>query len=353
MTKILKTKNEWFRISNFEFRNSSEGGFGLIEIIIVTAIVAVALFGFLQAGIVSLKLLRAEKENLEASLLAEEVLEAVRSVRDESWAGNISWRPDNTSYYPTMVNGKWQLATSSVGLINGTYTASTSFSSVVRDAQDKIAASGASDSGTKKVTARVGWGSHQVTLTTYLTDFQSQLNPASEAKSVSYEGAATDADLGLFPSNNLGDGDPVQSFTTGSAITVTKVELLLKRATSTPSDIYVELRMSPTGTIVGTSQIITGTTIATSSPAWVEFRFPDSVTLNASTIYYIRLRSQPKATDAGSGSIGPINWSYTQTASSPYAGGTAIRYVGKLSNPNDAGQTMSQYDFGFRVYALQ
>ena len=329
-----------------------QNGFGLVEIIIVTAIVTVALFGFLQAGTLALKLLRNERQNLEASLLAEEAVEAVRSVRDESWAGNIAWRPNGTLYYPTVINGKWQMATSSPGFINGMYVRSVSFNQVFRNASDQIAPSGTNDPGTKKVTAVVAWGLKQITLTAYLTDFQSSVSVASEVKSIFYDGAITDADLGSFPSN-AGNGDPEQSFTTVGAITATKVELLLKRTTAAPSDIYVEIRTGPTGTVLGTSPFIGGSTIATSSPAWVEFRFPDEIALAASTMYYIRLRSQPSSTGAGSGSAGTIHWNYTQTASSPYAGGDARRYVGRLSDPNDAGQVLTQYDFGFRVYALQ
>ena len=62
------------------FRISSLRGFGLVEIIIVTAIVTTALVGFLQTEVLSVKLLRNERENLEAILLAQETIEAVRSI---------------------------------------------------------------------------------------------------------------------------------------------------------------------------------------------------------------------------------------------------------------------------------
>lgn len=330
-----------------------EDGFGLIEIVVVTAVVTTALFAFSQAGILSVRLLRAEKENLEATLLAQEAMEAVRSLRDESWTNNIAALTNGTTYYPMVENGKWKLATVSPGVLNGKYTRTILFDEVRRDAQDKIASSGTVDSGTRKVTARVTWDAKQKELVTYLTNFSASLGWPQESKLIFFEDATTDADLASFPSNNAGDGDPAQSFATMGAIQATKVELFLRRITSTPSNIYVELRPSPTGTVAATSNTINSSTITSASLSWVEFRFPDNVSLNAGATYYIRLRSSPSSTDVGSGSVGTIYWGYKQVSGSPYAGGEARRYIGRLSNPADAGQLLDQYDFGFRIYALQ
>lgn len=335
-------------------------GFGLIEIVVVIAMASAALFAFSQAGVLSLRLLRNEKVALEMTLLAQEALEAARSVRDESW-GNISWRTEpplaspSLPYYPIVENGKWTLSTTSPGLINAKYSSFLIFERVGRDTADRIAASGgANDPETRKIIARVTAASRTVELTSYLTDFQSFLRRPSEAAVISFGSAATDANLADFPSNNTGDGDPAQSFTTlTSAIQATKVVLRLRRATSAPSDIYVELRASPTGTVLGTSQTVSAATISDTSPAWVDFRFQDPVALAALTSYTIRMRSIPDSTAAFSGSTGTLHWFYTQTPSSPYADGIARRYVGRLSNPSDAGQELDQYDFGFKVYALQ
>ena len=329
-------------------------GFGLIEVIVVTAIVSAALAGFLQASILSVRLLHAEREMLEATMLAQEALEAVRSMRDESWTNNIATLVNGTIYYPVIVNSKWNLVTDNPGLLNNIYTRQITFSQVFRDGSDDIASSGTADVGTRKVTVTVSWGSKQTQLVSYLTNFQEQLSLPKESKVISFEGAITDADIISFPSDNAGDGDPAQSFTTlASAIKVTRVDAYLRRTTSSPSDIYAEIRTSPTGAVLGTSNLITASTIATSTPAWVEFRFSPEVSLSASTLYYIRLRSIPASTADGSGSNGAVDWAYLQTASSPYSGGAARRYIGRLGNPADAGVQLDQYDFGFKVYALQ
>lgn len=325
---------------------------GLIEIVIVTAIVSATLAAFLQVSILSIRLLRAEQYNLEATLLAQEAMEAVRSIRDESWANNIVPLVYGTIYYPVVVNSKWMMSTSNPGLFNNRYTRQVVLNQVFRNGTDDIASSGTPDDGTRKVTVTVSWENKSVQLVMYLTNFQGQLLGISESKIISYEGANVDLDIINFPSNNLGDGDPAQSFTTlATAPKVTRVDALIHRTTSSPSDIYAEIRATPTGAALGTSNLIIGSSIAASSGTWVEFRFAPEISLSASTLYYIVLRSMPPSTDAASGSASSMNWVYLPT--NPYSGGAARRYIGRLSNPADAGEQLDAYDFGFKVYALQ
>lgn len=327
--------------------------FGLIEIVIVAAIMGATLTGFFQASILSIRLLRTEQESLEATMLAQEGMEAVRLVRDESWTNNIVPLVNGTIYYPVVVNNKWTMSANNPGLFNNRYTRQVVLAQVFRNGTDDIAPSGTADAGTRKVTITVSWESKQIQLVTYLTNFQEQLSGPAESKIISYEGALTDTDIISFPSNNLGDGDPAQSFTTlATAPNITRVDALLRRTTPSPSDIYAEIRATPTGAALGTSNLITASTIATSSAAWVEFRFVPEVSLSASTLYYMVLRSVPSSTNAASGSNGSINWIYLQTPtipSGPYLDGMARQYIGQTY----AGQQLDQYDFGFRVYALQ
>lgn len=335
-------------------------GFGLIEMVIVSGMVAMTFMVFTQAEALALRLLRAEQENMETTLLAGEALEAARSVRDESWTANIAWRTQSPlaspslSYYPVMISGKWSLATSSPGLVNGIYNRFIVFEKVSRNGSDVIVPSGGTDDpGTRKVTSQVQWGSKTVTLVSYLTNFQASLGVATETKqSFSYEGAGTETNFN-FPSGN-GSGDLTQSFTTlGSAIKVSRIDLPLRRdPTTAPSDVYIELRTNALGTVLGTSNQVTGTTIATSSVAlsWVEFRFQNAVSLNANTIYTVRLRSRPSSTDTASGGGGLLYWEYT--SGNPYAGGVASTSVGHLSDPNYGGVLFINYDFGFRVYSI-
>ena len=327
----------------------------MIEIVIVTAMVSGALFAFSQAGAFALKLLRHEKETLEMTLLAQEGLEVARSLRDDSWAA-LAWRVgvQNPSlpYYPVLAGGRWTLSTTSPGLVNNTYSRFVIFEKVRREGSDRIASSGSEDQGTLKVISRATTTARAVELAAYLTDFQQYIPRPTEAISVSYEGATNDGDLINFPANDSGTGDPGQSFTTpASAIQVTKVSLFLRRATVAPSNVYLELRTAPDAVpALGTSTTVVSTAIAQAGPAWVDFIFPWPVPLAAATSYTMRLRSIPDSAVPFSGSAGALRWQYLQSgAQGPYSGGAARRYL--LSTGQ--GQVLDQYDFGFRVYAMQ
>lgn len=338
----------------------NEKGFGLIEMIIVCGIVVMTFVVFMRAEVSALRLFRTQQENMESSLLAAEALEAVRSVRDESWTATIAWRTQSplTSpslrYYPVVISGKWSLATSSPGLVNGIYDRYVIFEKVSRNGSDAIVSSGGTDdAGTRKVTARVDWGgAKSMSVISYISNFQASLGGVTETKqSFSYEGATLETDFN-FPSGN-GNGDLTQSFTApASAIKVSRIDLLLRRdAATAPSDVYVELRTNALGTVLGASNQIAGITIATSSVAlpWVEFRFQNPVSLNANQVYAIRLRARPSAVDSGSGGSGLLYWRYG--SSDPYAGGVASTSVARLSDPNYGGILWSNYDFGFKVYS--
>lgn len=331
--KIIQAKLERQNFKFYSLCFNFSQGFGLIEVIVVTAIVVTTFFAFAQSGILALRLLREEKENLEATLLAQEGLEAVRVMRDESWTNNINPLVNGTTYYPVIENGKWKLTTTDPGLINNKYSRTIISAQVFRDVQDKIAGAGTVDANTRKVTSRISWGN-------------------ANATSVEFTDGTTDGDLGNFPSNNSGNGDPAQSFTTpaGSSIVVSQVELFLKKVSS-PSDVFLEIRSGSTvGPILAISQTITSSTIPSGALSWTIFTFPTPPTLSPSTQYFLRMRSIPSSNDAFSGSAGTLNWGYKQTGSSPYSGGDAWRYVGRLSNPSDPGQILTQYDFAFRVY---
>ncbi len=335
-----------------EHKTKNKDGFGLIEIIIVCGIVVMTFLVFMRAEAVALRLFRAGQENMESSLLAAEALEAVRSVRDESWTNNIASLDDTgaTRYYPIVQNGKWQLVITPQSAVNGIYTRFVTFTKVFRDGQDKIAASGTADANTRKVTGTVQWGSGKsFSVISYITNFQQSLGGAGETKQVSYEAAANESNFN-FPSGD-GNGDLTQSFTApASTIKVSRIDLLLRRdATTVPSDVYVELRANAIGTVLGVSSQIMGGTIATTSSAWIEFRFQKFISLSASKKYVIRLRAKPSATDSGSGGSGTLYWKYG--SSNPYAGGVASSSVGHFSDPNYGGTLWPNYDFGFKVYS--
>lgn len=148
-------------------------GFGLIEILITSAIVSLVLVAFGQVAQASLKLLAKEREVLEASFLAEEAFEGVRALRDQSWSANIAGRATDTNHYLTATS-TWDLSTAASSYINGKYLRTIVFSPVLRDGSDRISNSGTSDPGTRKITVTVSWWSRNatssVTAAAYLAD---------------------------------------------------------------------------------------------------------------------------------------------------------------------------------------
>lgn len=150
---------------------SAKAGFGIIEIIIVIAVLAGAMFVFAQMAAISLKALREEKKAVEASYLAQEAIEAVRAVRDSGWT-NISSLTAGADYYPQISGSAWVL-TGGVDSI-GEYSRKIIVNNVSRDGNDDIEAvyvADNNDPNTKKLTVTVSWDSKSVVLMTYITDF--------------------------------------------------------------------------------------------------------------------------------------------------------------------------------------
>lgn len=150
-------------------------GFGIIEIIVVAGLVGVVLLGLIQLTVLSTRPIEESVRQAEALYLAEEAIEAVRTLRNESWTNNITTLTHGTIYYPTISGTDWTLTTTDPGAVNGTYTRSLTTSAVYRDANDDIATTGTLDPKTVKITTTVTWSERRSTATTtmatYLTNF--------------------------------------------------------------------------------------------------------------------------------------------------------------------------------------
>ena len=164
-----------FQFSIFNFQTYRAGGFGLIEILVVAAMISVALIGFGEVARISLRLLQDEKAAMEASFLIQEGFEGVRALRDQSWNSNISTRPSGTNHFLSAAWGSWALGTTVQPNINGKYFRTLVFESVNRDGNDRIAAAGSNDAGTRKLTVTVSWKNRNATSSVsaagYITNF--------------------------------------------------------------------------------------------------------------------------------------------------------------------------------------
>jgi type II secretory pathway pseudopilin PulG len=150
-------------------------GFGMIEIIIAATIISLALASLAFLGNFAIRIQTHLKQNLIATNLAVEAMEAARAVKEENWT-NFSALELDTPYHPQKGGAplKWFLV-SGAEIING-LSRQVVFSQVFRDDNDDIADIGMSDSGTRKITATVSWNergnNYEVKLESYLTNLK-------------------------------------------------------------------------------------------------------------------------------------------------------------------------------------
>jgi len=173
-------------MQNLEFRKkktlnsklltlNSKRGFGLIEILVVSAIIAIGFLAIISFLVFSRGVTFQSGRNAKATALAEEGIEAVRKIRAEGWTTNIAPLTTSATYYPVLVSSSWTLSASNPGLIDNLYARTVILEAVYRDGNDDIAASGALDPNSKKLIVTVSWTensqSKSVQLTTYITNF--------------------------------------------------------------------------------------------------------------------------------------------------------------------------------------
>jgi len=146
--------------------------FGVVEIIIGSALISIALVSLISAFQVSLVASRDVGRKIAAVFLAEEGMEAARIMRDRAWE-NISGLSTTTTYYLSFTGGTWATTTLSTTTFN-TYYRTIHVSDVYRDGSDDIAVSGTLDPSAKKVTVDVSWlkrgATTSVSLSSYFTN---------------------------------------------------------------------------------------------------------------------------------------------------------------------------------------
>ena len=169
------------RYTTYDIRYTKRG-FGLIEILIATAIIGVALTTL--SGVVqsAFRVTDDDVRRVQAGFLAEEGLEVARLLRDSGWEANIAPRAKDMPYYPMFdsVAGAWTIEESDPGSLDGTFSRSFVFENVYRrDSDDDIIpfsdpSSKTLDTGTVGVISRVSWrgrtGDSTVEEKTYLAD---------------------------------------------------------------------------------------------------------------------------------------------------------------------------------------
>ena len=156
-----------------KFHKSKSKGFGLIEIIIGSAILTVSLIAISTYFQKSLQLSQDSGKTVQAGFLLEEGVEVVKFFRDTSWV-NISGLTAGTSYYLQFDGTKWATTSSNV-FVDGIFERKFVLTNVYRDGNDDIAPTGTLDLNTKKAVITLAWNNGLATtsksLEFYLTNF--------------------------------------------------------------------------------------------------------------------------------------------------------------------------------------
>ena len=157
-------------------KKESSRGMGVIEVIVVIAVVAGSFFAISQLSSVYIAYSSNKIDTDNAINLAAEGIEGLRALRDSSWTNNIANKTIGATYYLTISGSNWSITNTDPGAINGVYSRTILFSRVYRDLNDNIASAGTEDTNIIKATVSVSWmestGLQNVSLDTYLSNFR-------------------------------------------------------------------------------------------------------------------------------------------------------------------------------------
>lgn len=138
-------------------------GISIIEVVVASAIISLSM---LSTAVVYGNLATLSTENtakVQASLLLEEGVEAIKVMRGEAWS-NIASTTAGVNNYFVWSSNTWR-GTTSPSTIDGVFVRTFVVSPVYRDGTFNISTSGTNDPGTKKVDITVSWSSKGATST--------------------------------------------------------------------------------------------------------------------------------------------------------------------------------------------
>lgn len=148
-------------------------GAGTIEVVIGLAVVLTGVFYLMQIYDFYFRFALSHKNDVQATLLAEEGIEVVKWLRDKSFSGQISTLNVDTEYGLGFVGQSFE-STTSRKYIDGIFDRTFVISDVYRGPTDDISDSGSFDPNTKKVAVNVSYRSAMGTTTksisTYITN---------------------------------------------------------------------------------------------------------------------------------------------------------------------------------------
>ena len=158
-------------------RKSFKKGSGLVEILVAVFIFTIILGSLITASNAYLSGAGANLISTKGAYLAEEGIEAVKTIRDSGWT-NINALSNDTNYYlyfdtSSSTDNIWE-ATTTANVTDSNFIRTFVLNSVSRDTNGRITQNGGTlDSKTKQLTVSVSWISNNSTttksLSTYIT----------------------------------------------------------------------------------------------------------------------------------------------------------------------------------------
>jgi len=140
-------------------------GLTLVEILVATSIILVAVVALLGAHTMYLKMAFSNGEVIKGTYLAEESLEVIRFLRDSSWDANIAPLSLSTNYGLVFNLGTWEVSSTNLQVDN-IFERTVTLSAVYRDVVGDIVSSGGTlDPDTLLVVSNVSWLSGASTTT--------------------------------------------------------------------------------------------------------------------------------------------------------------------------------------------
>ncbi|MBI2475794.1 MAG: hypothetical protein HYV67_00945 [Candidatus Taylorbacteria bacterium] len=149
-------------------------GVSLLEVVVGTAILLLAVTGLLTAYNVFVRVGASTLGNIKAAYLLEEGLEAMSVIRDYGWTNNIANLAVGTNYYLSWNGTRWVTA-ATASKIDDVYSRYIVLENVNRDGNDNIAESGSVDPGTKKLTIYVSWPNGATTSLRFISSYLTNL----------------------------------------------------------------------------------------------------------------------------------------------------------------------------------
>jgi prepilin-type N-terminal cleavage/methylation domain-containing protein len=155
--------------------NRMRKGMTMVEVVIASAIILSAVVVLSAVHNLYLKSALSNGGILKSAYLAEEGIEAMRYLRDDSWSAQIGPLSSGTDYGLSLSGSAWQTGTGNQW-IDG-FERAIRVGNVSRDANGDIVSSGGTlDPDTRLVTVSVSWQSRGATTTraisTYLTNLR-------------------------------------------------------------------------------------------------------------------------------------------------------------------------------------